>query len=112
MQLKDVHALQKVAIAEIRVRGNTLENKVKHLEKDINKIKAKIQITTQEARKQEASKQKLKNVINLVCSNLDDVEISQYMPSKDKVLRLGKIAADFRKKITKLEKQRRPSTPP
>ena len=71
-----------------------------------------MQRTIQEARKEESSKQKLKNVINLVCSNLDDVEISQYMPSKDKVLRLGKIAVDFREKITKLEEQRRPSTPP
>ena len=70
MRLKDVHALQKAIVVEIRVRGSILEKQVKHSEKALRKIKEKMQRT-----KQEASKQKLKNVINLVCSNLDDVEI-------------------------------------
>ena len=86
MKLKDVHALQKGSLTEIRVRGNTLEKQVKHSEKTISKIKAKMKRTTQEARKEEVSKQKLKHVINLVCSNLDDVEISQNMLSEDNVL--------------------------
>ena len=73
---------------------------MKHSEKAISKIKEKIQIITQEAIKEEASKQKLKNVINLVCSNLDDVEISQDMLSEENVLQLGKIADDLRKIIT------------
>ena len=34
------------------------------------------------------------------------------MPSEDKVLRLVKIAVDLRKKVTQMEEQRRPSTPP
>ena len=44
--------------------------------------------------------------------NLDDVEISHDMPSEDKVLRLGKIAIDLKKKVIELEEQRIPNTPP
>ena len=56
--------------------------------------------TTQEERKEEVSKKKLTHVINIVCLNLDDVEISHDMPSEDKVLQLGKIAVDLKKKVT------------
>ena len=63
-------------------------------------------------REGEESKQKLESIINLACSNLEDVEILQEMPPEDKVLRLGKIVANLRKKVTKLEEKRRPNTPP
>ena len=39
-------------------------------------------------------------------------EISHDMPSKYKVLRLGKIVADFKKKVIELEVQQIPNTPP
>ena len=38
--------------------------------------------------------------------------MSQDMPSKDKVFRLGNIAAGLRKKVTKSEEQRKPNKPP
>ena len=70
-----------------------------------------MQRTTQEARKEEVSNQKLKQVSDLVFSNLDDVEISQDMPSEDKVLWLGNIVTHLKKKVTELEEKRIPSTP-
>ena len=63
-------------------------------------------------REGEESKQKLESIINLSCSNLEDVEILQEMPPEDKVLRLGKIKVDLMKKFTNIEEQRRPNTPP
>ena len=45
MQLKNVHALKKAAVAEIRVRGSTLKKQMKHSEKDINKLKENMQRT-------------------------------------------------------------------
>ena len=70
-----------------------------------------MQKTTQEARKEEESKLKLTHAINTVYLNVDDVEISHDMPSEDKVLRLGQIATDLKKKVTELEEKRIPSTP-
>ena len=43
--------------------------------------------------------------------NLDNVEISQDMPSEGKVLPLGKIAANIKKQVTQLEEKRIPKTP-
>ena len=56
MWLMDVHALQKVTVAEIRVRGSTLNMQVKQSEKEINKIKEKMQRTKQKVREEEESK--------------------------------------------------------
>ena len=55
--------------------------------------------TTQEAKQEEESKHKLTHVINTVCSNAVDEEISHDMPSEDKVLRLGKVASDIKRKV-------------
>ena len=60
----------------------------------------------------EESKLKLENVINLVCTNLNDEEITAKMHIEDKVIRLGKIPVDLRKQVTQLEEQLKPSTPP
>ena len=38
--------------------------------------------------------------------------MSQEIPLEDKVLRLGKISVELRIKVTNLEEERRPSTPP
>ena len=86
----------------MQIRGNTFQKKVKHSSNTINKLKAKMQKTTQEARREEESKQKLSHVINIVCSNVDDVEISHDMPSEDKVIRMGKITTNLKKKVTEL----------
>ena len=43
---------------------------------------------------------------------MDDEEISHDIPSEGKVIRLGKIAIDLKKKVTELEAQQIPSTPP
>ena len=75
-----------------------MDKQVKNLVNILSKLKAKMQKTTQEARKEEESKQKLTQVINTVCSNVDDEEISHDLPSKGKVIRLGKIAVDLKKK--------------
>ena len=45
MRLKDVHALQKLVIVEIIVRGSTLQKHVKNPQNTISKIKEKIQRT-------------------------------------------------------------------
>ena len=94
-----MHALQKVAVVEIRVRGSTLSKKVKKYENIVRKIKAKIQGTKQEMRIEKESKYKLKNFINIVCLNFDDVKMSQEIPLEDKVLRLGKTAVDLTRKV-------------
>ena len=64
-----------------------------------------MQNTTHEANKEEESNQKLNQVINIVCSNVVDEEISHDMPSEYKVLRLKKIDADIKNKVTELEAQ-------
>ena len=100
--MKDVHALQRASVTKIRIQGNTLNKQVKHSVKDLNKMNAKMYRTTQEAKKEEESKQKLTHIINIVCSNVVNEEISHDMPSKDKVLRLGKIGVDLKKKVIEL----------
>ena len=71
-----------------------------------------MQNTRQKVREGEESKPKLENIVNLACLNLEDAKISPKMQVKDKVIRLGKIAVDLRKRITKLEENVRLSTPP
>ena len=56
VQLKDVHALQRVAVTEIQICGNTLDKQVKHLIETLSKFKDKMKKTTQESRKEEDSK--------------------------------------------------------
>ena len=70
---------------------------MKHLVKTLSKLKA-----TQESRKEEEIKKKLTQVINTICLNVADEEISHDMTSEDKVLRLGKIVFDLKKKVTVL----------
>ena len=71
-----------------------------------------MQNTTQEAKKEEEIKHKLNQVINTVCSNVADEEISHDMPQEDKVLRMGNTTIELKKKVTELEAQQIPSTPP
>ena len=85
---------------------------MKHSKNTINKLKVKMKRTTQEVRKEEVSKHNLTNVINFFCSNWNDVQISHNMPSEDKVLMIGKITSNIKKKVTELEEKRRPNTPP
>ena len=107
-----MHNLQKAAVTNIRVRRSTLKKQEKHSEKAICKIKAKMQRTQQKVREEEESKQKLTNIINIACSNLKDIEILQEMPPEDKVVRLGKIVSNLRRKLTKLEEKIRPNIAP
>ena len=83
IQLKYVHALQRAVVTEIQIRGNTLNKKVKHSVKTLTKLKAKMKNTTQEARKEEESKQELTQVINIVFLNVADEEISHDITSRD-----------------------------
>ena len=52
VQMKDVHALQKVEATEIWIWGTTLDKQVKHSVKALNKLKAKMHRTTQEEKKE------------------------------------------------------------
>ena len=55
---------------------------------------------------------RLDNVVTLVCSNFADEGITDEMFAYAKVIRLGEIVEDLRKKVVELEAQVRPSTPP
>ena len=72
MRLIGVYALQKSAVAEIKVRETALGKQTKKSEKLINKIEAKMHKIKRKTKVREESNLRLENVINLACTNLND----------------------------------------
>ena len=86
--------------------------KVKDAHKDIKKIKIEIQETKQKKMEWEGNSQKLSEAVALTCKNFEEEGITEEMELDAKVEQLAKIVSDLRRKITKLEEQRIPNTPP
>ena len=60
----------------------------------------------------EESRHRLDNDVSLTCTNFANEGITKEMFPKSKVIQLGEIAEDLRKKVVELEMQLKPSTPP
>ena len=56
--------------------------------------------------------QKISEAATLACKNFEEEGITKEMTPAAKVALLAEIATELRKKVTKLEEKRRPTTPP
>ena len=111
MSLYEVYAMQNVTVVEMKVREGALIKQAKVENKNVSKMKKIVQETKQKSKNWEENKNRCDNVVSLSCSQFSDEGITQEMFSEAKVIRIGDIMEDLRKRVAELEAQVKPSTP-